>query len=156
MTHAMIRPATPDDLPFIHGLAPRLAGVADLAWRSEEDVLRFQRTFMQETLEVPKPGAVTFMAVDECGDRLGFVHAEPMADIFTDRVAAYIPLLAVSAAAEGQGAARALMQAVEDWARAQGYDSLSLDVFASNARGRAFYGRLGYGEETLRLVKDIR
>lgn len=151
-----VRAATAGDLTFIHDLAPRLAAVADLSWRSADEVMRFQRTFMHETLEVPKSGAVTLVAVDAAGTRLGFVHAEPMVDIFTDKVAAYIPLLAVTEAAEGQGTARLLMKAVEDWARAQGYDSLSLDVFASNARGRAFYARLGYGEETLRLVKDIR
>lgn len=156
MTEPLIRPAVAEDLPFIHDLAPRLAAAADLSWRSADEVMRFQRTFMHETLEVPKPGAVTLVAVDAAGTRLGFVHAEPMVDIFTDKVAAYIPLLAVTEAAEGQGTARRLMKAVEDWARAQGYDSLSLDVFASNARGRAFYARLGYGEETLRLVKDIR
>lgn len=151
-----IRPATSHDLPFIHGLASRLAGVADLSWRSEEEVMRFQRCFMHETLEAPKPGAVTLVAEDEDGERLGFVHAEPMLDIFTDKIAAYIPLLAVTEAAEGQGTARALMAAVEAWARGHGYASLSLDVFASNARGRAFYARMGYGEETVRLVKDIR
>lgn len=151
-----IRPAISTDLPFIHSLAPRLAGVADLSWRSPEEVMRFQRSFMQETLEVPKPGAVTLVAVDDAGERLGFVHAEPMLDIFTDQIAAYIPLLAVTEASQGQGTAKALMAAVEEWAKGQGYASLSLDVFASNARGRAFYAGIGYGEETLRLVKDIR
>lgn len=151
-----IRPATAADLPFIHSLAPRLAGAADLSWRSGDEVMRFQRCFMHETLEAPKPGAVTFIAEDESGVPSGFVHAEPMLDIFTDQIAAYIPLLAVTEAAEGQGTAKTLMAAVEEWAKGQGYASLSLDVFASNARGRAFYARLGYGEETLRLVKDIR
>ncbi len=156
MSTLSIRPATAEDLPFIHGLAPRLAAAADLSWRSAEEVRRFQRSFMHETLEAPKPGAVTFIAEDGAGERLGFVHAEPMLDIFTDQIAAYIPLLAVTEAAQGQGTAKALMAAVEQWAKRQGYASLSLDVFASNARGRAFYARLGYGEETLRLVKDIR
>ncbi|WP_165772162.1 GNAT family N-acetyltransferase [Niveispirillum lacus] len=152
----IVRPATSADLPFIHSLAVRLAGAADLSWRSADEVMRFQRRFMHEALEVPKPGAVTFIAEDTTGERLGFVHAEPMLDIFTDQIAAYVPLMAVTEASEGQGAARTLMAAVENWAKGEGYASLSLDVFASNARGRAFYARLGYGEETLRLVKDIR
>lgn len=151
-----IRPAIFGDLPFIHSLALRLAGAADLSWRSPDEVMRFQQRFMHEALEMPKPGAVTFVAEHDSGVPQGFVHAEPMLDIFTDQIAAYIPLLAVTEAAEGQGTARALMAAVEEWAKGQGYASLSLDVFASNARGRAFYARLGYGEETLRLVKDIR
>ncbi|WP_029014796.1 GNAT family N-acetyltransferase [Niveispirillum irakense] len=155
----IIRPATQDDSDFIHALAPRLAGVADLAWRSADEVMRFQRAFMHETLEMPRAGAVTFIACaddEEGGERLGFIHAEPQLDIFTDRNAVYIPLLAVSDAAEGKGVAKALMARVEEWAREQGYAHVALDVFASNARGRAFYARQGYGEETLRLVKDIR
>jgi len=151
----IIRPTTPDDLPFIHAQAPRLAGVADLAWRTAEEVIHFQRAFMHETLEAPRPGAVTFLA---CAgeERLGFIHAEPQLDIFTDRQCAYVPLLAVTPEAEGRGVAAALMAAVESWARENGYATVALDVFASNARGRAFYARQGYGEETLRLVKDIR
>lgn len=156
MTTPHVRPATPLDLPFIHSLAPRLAEAADLPWRTPEQVMRFQTGFMQETLGAPKPGAVLYVATDAAGDPLGFVQAEPMLDMFTDKVAAYVPLLAVTEAAEGRGVARALMAAVEEWARDHGYDSLSLDVFASNGRGRAFYAGLGYGEETLRLVKDIR
>lgn len=152
----VIRPAAPDDSEFIHALAPRLAGVADLAWRSAAEVMRFQRAFMHETLEMPRAGAVTFIACDNGGERLGFIHAEPQLDIFTDRNAAYIPLLAVSDAAEGKGVAKALMARVEEWAREQGYGHVALDVFASNTRGRTFYARQGYGEETLRLVKDIR
>ncbi|WP_369333663.1 GNAT family N-acetyltransferase [Corallococcus sicarius] len=47
------------------------------------------------------------------------------------------------------------MAAGEAWAREQGYDRLTLTVFAGNARARAFYERLGFGEETLRLVKPL-
>lgn len=156
MSVPLVRPAGPADHPFIHAQAGRLAGVADLPWRSAGEVMRFQQAFMHEVLDAPKPGAITLVAEGEGGQRLGFVHAEPMADLFTGRVAAYIPLLAVTPAAEGQGVAQALMAAVEGWARRQGHESLSLDVFASNTRGRAFYARMGYGEESLRLVKDIR
>ncbi|MFV3073419.1 GNAT family N-acetyltransferase [Niveispirillum fermenti] len=162
MSVPLVRPARPADHLFIHAQAGRLAGVADLPWRSAGEVMRFQQAFMHEVLDAPKPGAVTLVAEGTGevggarGECLGFVHAEPMADLFTGKVAAYIPLLAVTPAAEGQGVAQALMAAVEGWARAQGYESLSLDVFASNRRGRAFYARMGYGEESLRLVKDIR
>lgn len=151
----IIRPATAADLPFIHALAPRLAAAADLAWRSAGEVMHFQRAFMHETLEMPRAGAVTFIACED-EERLGFVHAEPQLDIFTDRNAAYVPLLAVTEAAEGRGVAAALMARVEEWAKQQGYGHIALDVFASNGRGRAFYARHGYGEETIRLVKDIR
>lgn len=153
----LIRPAKHEDMPFIYALAPRLAAAADLAWRSAAEVMHFQRAFMHETLEMPRAGAVTFIAYDDDGGApLGFIHAEPQLDIFTDRNAAYIPLLAVTEAAEGKGVATALMARVEAWAREQGYGHVALDVFASNGRGRAFYARQGYGEETIRLVKDIR
>jgi len=47
----------------------------------------------------------------------------------------------------GRGAARALFQAAEDWARGQGLRRLDLTVQVGNARGRALYESLGYEVE---------
>ena len=48
-----------------------------------------------------------------------------------------------------------LMAGAEAWARARGFRVLTLDVFAANARARAFYARLGYLEQTLKLAKPL-
>ena len=64
-------------------------------------------------------------------------------------------MIAVTAAAEGQGAGAALMRAAEDWARGCGYQKLTLNVFEGNRRARQVYERFGYQVETLRYVKPI-
>jgi len=45
------------------------------------------------------------------------------------------------------------MEAAEAWAREQGFTCLSLDVFASNNHGRAFYSRQGFHEDSVKLYK---
>jgi GNAT superfamily N-acetyltransferase len=49
-----------------------------------------------------------------------------------------------------------LLAAAEDWARAQGFRLIGLDVFANNRRARAFYARLGYQDDSLRVTKALR
>ena len=64
-------------------------------------------------------------------------------------------MLAVAEAAQGAGVGGALMVAVEDWARAQGFRLICLDVFVNNARARAFYAKHGYQDDSLRLTKPL-
>lgn len=134
-------------------MAPRLAGVARMGWRTDGEIAAFQQTFMESCLSVP--GSQGFLACASDGTRLGFVHVEPAADPMGGGTCGYVSLLAVTAEAEGHGVASALVTAAEGWAREQGYRLLCLDVFASNDRGRAFYDRQGFAAETLRLVKPL-
>jgi ribosomal protein S18 acetylase RimI-like enzyme len=48
------------------------------------------------------------------------------------------------------------MAAAEAWAIGRGYPRMSLNVFATNTRARGLYHRLGYGEETMHYVKELR
>ena len=101
------------------------------------------------------PGAETFVAVDGAGDPLGLIVLHPSADYLTGHGRAYVEILVVAEVAEGQGAGRALMRHVEDWARERGFVEVSLDVFAGNARARAFYERAGYCPDHIRMVKRL-
>lgn len=53
-----------------------------------------------------------------------------------------------------QGVATALMQAVEDTARAYGYEKIRLSMHYGNKDAMKFYQALGYKIESLTLVKD--
>lgn len=150
-----IRPAEPADRDFMYGLAPRLAGVAKLPWHREADVLAFQHRYMNAAFARPRDETVTLVAATTGNERLGFVHAESATDSVTLEPCGYVTVLATTEAAEGKGVAAALMRAVEDWARGKGFRLLGLDVFANNHRARAFYNRMGYGEDSLRLTKEI-
>jgi GNAT superfamily N-acetyltransferase len=155
MTAIRIRRATTDDRDFMFDQAARLAAVAALPWHTSDDVLRFQHRFMTNTLARAEAECGTFIAEDDSTQRLGFVHIEASTDAITLEACAYVALLAVIEAAEGQGVATRLMEAAEDWARAQGFRLICLDVFANNQRARAFYARHGYQDDALRLTKAL-
>ena len=63
--------------------------------------------------------------------------------------------LVVSEAAEGRGVGSAVMAGVEAWAQAQGFRVVELDTGVANMRARAFYARLGYAEDSVKLVKVL-
>ena len=136
-------------------LAPRLAEVADLSWHESQDLIAFQHRYMRAAFARPKSETVTLIAETASGEPLGYVHAEASTDSVTLEPCGYVTVLALTKEAEGQGIAGRLMRGVEDWARGQGFRLLGLDVFANNRRARAFYHRLGYQEDSLRLTKPL-
>ncbi len=64
--------------------------------------------------------------------------------------------MVVAPGGEGRGAGRALMAAAEEWARGRGYRLLTLNAFSRNTRARRLYERLGYGEDMVKYVKELR
>ena len=55
-------------------------------------------------------------------------------DYLTHEAVPHIEVLAVDPAAQGRGVARALMHAAESWAREQGFQRISLNVWVQNER----------------------
>ncbi len=155
MPDSHIRPAEEGDHDFMFALAPRLAEVADLPWHQAQDLIAFQHRYMRAAFARPKSDTVTLIAEAADGARLGYVHAEASTDSVTLEPCGYVTVLALAKEAEGQGIADRLMAGVEDWARDKGFRLLGLDVFANNRRARAFYQRLGYQEDSLRLTKPL-
>jgi ribosomal protein S18 acetylase RimI-like enzyme len=152
-TTILIRQAIEADYPFIFSLSTRLAMVAQLPGRGEAELQAFQDRHMEAAFGKPGDGAVTLVAAMPSGPVLGFIHLHQAPDPVTDEPAGYVSMLAVVPGAEGQGIARQLMGCAEDWAREHGFRCLSLDVFASNERGRRFYDLLGYHEDSVKLYK---
>ena len=150
-----IRPATPDDRAFMFDQAQRLARVAQLPWHAESDLVAFQHRYMNVAFARPAQETVTLIAEDAAATRLGFVHAEHATDPVTQELCAYVTVLAVTEAAQGARVGASLMTAAEDWARAQGFRLICLDVFANNGRARAFYAKHGYQDDSLRLTKPL-
>ena len=95
------------------------------------------------------------LIVEEDGRPAGFAFLEHAADYFSGEQHGHLAMIAVTEAAEGHGAGAALLRAAEDWAGAQGYTRLTLNVFEANARARRAYERAGYCVETLRYVKAL-
>ena len=150
-----VRPAREDDRPFILGLAPRLAEFGLPPWRSAGEIAQGEARTLAAALDALPAGSDLLVAESPEGEGLGFIFLQTDTDYFRGAPHAHVGILAVDQAAEGRGVAAALMQAGEAWARARGYEMITLNVFEGNARARAVYQRLGYLPETLRYVKPL-
>jgi ribosomal protein S18 acetylase RimI-like enzyme len=148
-----VRPYTPADQEFVLSLAPRLlVGVAP--WIDPERILEAARQWITESIAGHGSQTRVFVAEDARRERLGFASVSRHRH-FTGEPQAYIGELAVAEAAEGQGAGTMLVRACERWAREQGYAQIVLDTGFANERGRHFYERLGFREESVKLVRRL-
>ncbi len=152
----MLRPATPEDADFIRALAPRFADGGYPAWRDHEQLRAFSAAGLAFAIDaIGNPDHLTLIASGDDGVPLGFIHAFGEPSGLTGEEQGYISMLAVVAEASRRGVGRALMEAAEEWARGRGYRLLTLETFGDNHRARTFYARLGYREETLKLVWEL-
>src|SRR5215831_10831194 len=150
-----IRERRPDDIPFIRSLTARFAEVGPPPWRDAAQMGEFHRRSTEKAITDIQADSLILIAEDTQGKRLGFIYLTHSEDFFTHEPQGYIADIAVSENAVGKRVGRMLMDRAEVWARAKGYRILALDVFAMNTHARSFYQRLGYIEETLKLIKEL-
>jgi GNAT superfamily N-acetyltransferase len=150
----IIRDAHPDDEAFVVATAERLNAFGPPRWRTAAEVVAGEVRTLRAFFVAPPPRAVLTIAEHE-GERLGFGYFEQQLDYFTGEPHGHIGILAVTHAAEGQGAAKALIAAAERWARAHGYRMLTLNVFDENRRARRVYEHLGFEAEAVKYVKVL-
>jgi ribosomal protein S18 acetylase RimI-like enzyme len=151
-----VRAATEADQAFAMLLIPRLVEMDLPPWRDPDAIRASSERGVTDAIRGVGGGGMVLVAEDANGDPMGLVHLEPEKDFFTGEERGYVANLAVAARAEGRGVGRALMAAAEAWCRDKGYGSLTLYVFAANHGARRFYHRLGFEEDSLKLVKHIR
>ena len=150
-----IREGTEADRDFVVDTARRFAAFGPPPWRSALEVVGGEVRCLDDFFDGRLEGRRLLIAERPGGDPLGFVFLEPAVDYFSGDRHGHIGMIAVSERAEGQGAGAALMRAAEEWARANHFPKVTLNVFEGNARARAVYERFGYQVETLRYVKPI-
>jgi len=149
-----LRSAQEADLPFINSLSASLAAGAKFNWHEEAAVQKFQDEYIAEMMAETSVPALTLIA-EKDGTRAGFIHARTHQDDITGEDCGTVPLLAVSEAAQGTGTGRLLMDAAEDWSKAQGYRLLHLEVFSTNDQALGFYENLGFQAETITMIKSL-
>lgn len=154
MANITLRTATAEDHPFIESLSPVLAEQAKFSWHKAEVIGEFQDDYIAEMLADTDEPHITLI-LEKDAKPLGFVHARENVDELSGEVRCTVPLLAVSESAQGMGAGKALMAAVEEWSRKQGYRLMHLEVFSTNEQARGFYGNIGYEEETIHMIKAL-
>ncbi|MGE0042010.1 MAG: GNAT family N-acetyltransferase [Vicinamibacterales bacterium] len=153
MTHA-ITAGGPDDLAAILALLPRLAAfdlppgreARDL-WAGDADLVRRWARGEQDDCFALVAGEGPAL------DGVAVVRLQP--EPLSHAPGAHLEVLAVAAAAEGRGLGAALLEAAQAEAAARGARSMTLHVFAVNARARRLYERAGFTGEIIRYIKDI-
>jgi GNAT superfamily N-acetyltransferase len=147
-----VRPFAPRDQETVLELAGRLLiGVAP--WLNPATVLTVVRNSIESIIAAIGPDHILLVAESD-GGCVGFLTVERQQH-WADITQAYVGELVVAEPVEGSGVGRALLTAAEDWARAHGCATVALDTGAANLRARGFYQRLGYVEESVRLVKPL-
>ena len=151
-----IRSARHDDETFLLSLLPRLADFPLPEWRTAGEIAQGDCPILLEALHGRIEHAAILVAeLSPGGERAGYVFATTKHDYFTRAAHAHVEVIAVTPEAERRGVARALMDAIEEWARRRGYRQVTLNVFDRNTRAKALYDSLGYDVETVHFRKAL-
>ena len=152
-----IRLADADDDEFILGLAPRFVEGFDLPpWRRRGECAEHIRLDIARHLFEQSPGTHVYVAENDDGERVGFIHLHTVKDFFSDGQNCHIADLAVDRKFDGQGVGRALLAYAERWAREHKFRHLQLGLFPGNQRAREIYERAGFGVDIVRMIKPLR
>jgi GNAT superfamily N-acetyltransferase len=152
----LVRAFNPADAEFILSLATRFSEFELPEWRLPDEIDNASRNRLRKAVEQSGSNSVIFIAEEEAGKPVGFVHVETETDYFTGKKQGRISDLAVVKPYEARGIGLRLLEAAEDWARGQGYNLLSLIVFEGNTRARQLYDDYGFGPEVLKYVKPVK
>jgi len=151
-----VRLAHADDDEFILGLTERFVAFDLPPWRKRSETLNGIRSDIARHLHELPPASHLFVAENDAGERVGFLHLQTHKDFFTSALNCHISDIVVARAFEGCGAGSALLEFAERWAKEHRCRFVTLGVFPANARAIAMYERHGYGTELLRMVKPVR
>jgi ribosomal protein S18 acetylase RimI-like enzyme len=152
-----IRLADADDDAFVLGLVERFVTGFELpAWRKRADCAQGIRLDLARHLSEQPAGSHVFVAEDDDGQRVGFIHLQTMKDYFTGAQNCHISDLVTAPKHEGKGVGSALLAYSERFAHDHHCRHVTLAVFEGNARARSLYESKGYGVEILRMVKPVK
>ena len=133
-----VRATREDEWPALRKV--RLASLQDSPeafWSSYEEMVDQPETFWRQRAA----SGTLFLAWSRSGDPVGIAGGMRMDDRPEER---HLISMWVSPEARGHGIARLLVDAVVDWARADGAQELSLWVVDGNERALRLYERLGF------------
>ncbi len=151
----LIRLAVDVDVFFL-GLVPRFVDFTLPPWRRRHECIEGIRNDLRRHLDEQPANSFLFVAEDDDGEPVGFIHLQKTQDYFTGRNNCHISDLAVAADYEGRGVGRALLEHAETWAREHRCHLVTLAVFPGNQRALSVYESAGYAADLLRLAKPVR
>ena len=150
-----IRQARPEDAEWIIPLGPRMHEFGPPPWRDARVMDEAVAAQWERELADPSPNSTFLVAEDALGSPVGFVWLKTERDYFVDMPVGHVIDIAVTKAGEGRGIGRALLDAADRWAEANGYPWLTLHVFEGNDRARRVYEKHGYVAEWTRMLKRV-
>ena len=151
-----VRLAHADDDEFILSLAERLVAFELPPWRKRSETLAGIRADIARHLRELPAASHLFVAEDEVGERLGFLHLQTQKDFFTGVLNCHIADLVVASDHDGEGVGSALIAFAEHWAKEHRCRHVTLSVFPGNERARNLYQHHGYGDELVRMAKPVK
>jgi ribosomal protein S18 acetylase RimI-like enzyme len=149
-----IRAACEADADFIAGLVPSLLEFGSPAWKDAEALAPGFAEVLAGAVRAQGSRSTVLVAESADGTRLGFISLRVREDV-TGVKRGHVADVGVIEDAHRMGVGSALMRAGEAWARERGLPVLSLDLWATNERARAFYETLGYSAESFCLFKRL-
>lgn len=151
-----IRLAHADDDEFILGLADRFVEFDLPKWRKRSETLAGIRRDIEHHLRDTPASTHLFVAENEEGEPLGFMHLQTRKDFFTGAQNCHIADLVVAAAHERRGVGRALLAFADEWAKEHRCRHVTLGVFPANERARKLYEAHGFDVEILSMAKRVK
>ena len=136
------------------GLVSSLLEFGSPAWKDAEALAPGFAEVLAGAVRAQDPRSTVLIAESKDGTRLGFISLRVRDDV-TGVERGHVADLGVVQEARRMGVGSALMRAGEAWARERGFPVLSLDLWATNDRARAFYETLGYSAESSSLFKRL-
>jgi len=155
-TEYHIRLAHADDDEFILGLVERFVEFELPPWRKRSETVAGIRRDIAHHLQETPASTHLFVAENDDGEPLGFMHLQTRKDFFTGAQNCHIADLVVGAAHEGLGVGSAMLRFAQAWAREHRCRHLTLGVFPANERARRLYEAHGFGVEILSMAKPVK
>ena len=155
MNDFRVRPGRPDDAEAVLALMPRLADFDVPSRRNPEHLWKDDAALFRQWV-AGEVECIVHVADDADGNVLGFSMVRLRPELLSHEPSAHLEAIALDEQAEGKGVAKALLGAAEKEAAARGALTMTLHVFANNARARGFYERAGYDGELMRYIKTLQ
>jgi ribosomal protein S18 acetylase RimI-like enzyme len=150
-----IEEADPADCEAILTLFPRLASFDVPNNRNPDHLWGGDAKLLRQWASEGKENCMVHVAKNDEGTIVGVAMVTLNPELLSQSPSAHLEVIAVAEYAEGKGIGKELMAAAEAGARKRGADSITLFVFANNARARRVYDSAGFDEELIRCVKPF-
>jgi ribosomal protein S18 acetylase RimI-like enzyme len=150
-----VRNAKKTDSDAMLALLPRLAAFEIPDSRNAEHLWVHDAALLRDWIAGTADHCLVQVAESSEAQIVGMSMVTLRPELLSQEPSAHLEALAVADGVEGQGIGQMLLRAAEEEAVANGAQTITLHVFATNKRARKLYERSGYDGELVRYIKPI-